>query len=880
MAFGKPYVFEDAARHSVNARGDRRLMPSAMANRLRDTVRSAVGIILTIIIAAIWLSLISWSIQDPSFSHTTSRAARNLLGTPGAVGADLIMQTFGVAALALLLGPMFWALAFIRKESVPKFGRRIATFLATVMLLAASAAALPVPSQWPLHPGLGGIVGDAVFRVASAPFAVAHAEFGRPAAGLILLALGLWCAVVSLGATAKRTRTEKTIRHTSRTEPAQATQRVEPVLTVRSAMPTDAPRTSRPVAQSAAPDPRQSDRFGPYANGFEQDLTDEPADPEFEAFTQTASRMIAERFAPKSAHETPHTLGMPQPPANAPHSMRDTLNEAYATAGHGAPHDHNSFGAPEQPVYEVLPPSAPQTARTTALAKTQTYKRPSLNLLERSAGSRAKPNYTESMLRGNARLLEDVLADFGVIGQIRDIVPGPVVTIYELEPARSTNPARVISLADDIARGMSVASVRIAPIIGGTTLSIELPNQIREPVMLRDVLDADVYRSTMDVLPVALGRNVEGRAIVADLARIPHMLVAGASGSGKSVGINAMILSLLYKHGPDDCRFLMIDPKMLDLAAYNGIPHLLTPVVTDPHKAITALSWCVTEMEERYKRMAALGVRNIDVFNNRVRNAKKRGERLARTVQTGFDKRTGEATYVQEEMNLEPMPYIIIVMDEFADLMAVAGNEIEGAVKRLADAAKAAGIHLIMATERPTSDIVTPGLKANLTARVSYKATSKLDSRTIVGGEGAEQLLGSGDMLYANGTGQLQRIHGPYVSAEEINAVASSLREQGAPRYIEGITGADSDITQRTRTYVPESTTARTSLSPASQDALYDRALATVIRDGQASRAHLQRRLNIQPKWAASLLQRLEADGVIGPPDTHGHHQVLVGAAA
>lgn len=871
MASRKPYEFQEVPRTI----GGRPLMPNAMANRLRDNVRMICGLLLLAVLALVWLSLVSWSIQDPSLSHTTSHAARNWLGVPGAIGSDVIMQTFGIAALALLLGPMFWGLAFLKKEMVPKFGRRVATCLAAVMLLAAAAATWPVPLQWPLHAGLGGIAGDAVFRAVSAPFAVAHAEFGRPVAGLILLALGLWSAVVSLGVSRQRGGADITIRHTARTSPAKTAQRVEPVLTARPVASHEAPRTSRPAAPANAVDPRQKTRFGPYA-GFEEDPNDEPADPEFEAYTRTASRMIAERFAPVPGQDTPHALVMPVTQVNAPHTMRESLNEAFTTAGRGASHSHDTIGAPS---YEVLPPSAPQTFRTGTPAKTHAYKRPSLNLLERPTGSRAKPNYTESMLRGNARLLEDVLADFGVIGEIREIVPGPVVTLYELAPSQGTNPARVISLADDIARCMSVPSVRISAIQGRTALAIELPNQIREPIMLRDVLDADVYRSTMDVLPVSLGRNVEGRPIVADLARIPHMLVTGAHGSGKSVGINAMILSLLYKHGPDECRFLMIDPKMLDLAAYNGIPHLLTPVVTDPHKAITALSWCVTEMEERYKRMAALGVRNIDVFNNRVRNAKKRGERLARTVQTGFDT-TGKATYVQEEMNLEPMPYIIIVMDEFADLMAVAGNELDGAVARLADAAKAAGIHLIMATERPSADIVTPNLKANLTARVSYKAASKLDSRALTGGDGAEQLLGAGDMLYANGTGQLQRVHGPYVTDEEINAVASSLREQGAPRYVEGITNCASGDTQRTRTHVSEPSTVRTSLPPASHDALYDRAVAIIIRDRQASLGYLQRRLNIQPKWTAALLQRLEADGVIGPPDAHGHHKVLVGAAA
>lgn len=868
MAFDKPYVFEDATRSG----GARPLMPSAMANDLRDWCRGATGALLLIVIAAVWLSLISWSYQDPSYFHATARSARNWLGSPGANTADLILQTFGVAAPALLLGPMMWALAFIQKDHVGNLGLRIAAYVASMVLLAAAASAVPQPASWPLHAGLGGIAGDAVFRAAALPLAIVSAELGRPLASVLLLALGGWLASASLGIARPRYTSPAAVRTRSRavtiTPAASQSQRVEPVLTVR---PAAAAATQSPAIAAI-----RKDRFGPYAEtAFEPDDA-EPVDHEFEAWTNAVSSGIAARFAPQNAGLEPKApaatgwLQTGQPAPNVPHAMHGTLSDAFAA-----------------PVFdEVMTPEPFEpTARTTtstALTRTQpaAYKRPSLNLLERPVTSRVKPGYTQAMLRGNARLLEDVLADFGVTGEIRDIVPGPVVTIYELEPARGTNPARVISLSDDIARGMSVPSVRIAAIPGRTALSVELPNQVRETVMLRDVFDADVYRSTMDMLPVALGRNVEGRPIVADLARTPHILVAGANGSGKSTGVNAMILSLLYKHGPDDCRFLMIDPKMLDLAAYNGIPHLLTPVVTDPHKAITALAWCVTEMEQRYKRMAALGVRNIDVFNNRVRNAKKRGERLARTVQTGFDTRTGQATYVQEEMNLEPMPFIVIVMDEFADLMAVAGRDIEGAVKRLAEAAKPAGIHLIMATERPTADIVTPGLKGNLAARVSYKAASKLDSRAVLGTEGAEQLLGSGDLLYANGTGALQRIHGPYVSQDEINAVASSLRQQSAPRYIDGITGSESDPASNPRRRGADPSSMRPGVISTSDDALYDRAVATIIRDRHASNAHLQRRLNISPAWAAALLQRLEQSGLIGPPDPHGNHQVRVGAAA
>jgi len=876
MAFEKPYVFEEAALRG----GKRPIMPSAMANNLRDGLRSASGVLILVILGAIWLSLMSWSIQDPSYFHATSRPPGNWLGTLGANTADLIVQTFGIAALVLLLAPMLWALAMLQQDVIGKFARRSLAYVASVLLLAAAASAVPQPANWPLHAGLGGIVGDAMIRVASPVMAAAHADIARPVIAVLLLALGGWLASFSLGVSRQRFIAEKTIRTKPRgvTITPHVSPRVEPVLTARPTAPI--PPSARATHAATTP-PRHNDRFGPYAETALEPAIDDPSDTEFDGFTDAASSGIAARFAPQTAHAEPHLEPAWPHPAlhhgyhhtapNAPHAMHETLADAFPAPGFDAQLGNDP--------YEALPQTTVRTASATALARTQAYKRPSLNLLERPAGARSKPGYTEAMLRGNARFLEDVLADFGVIGEIRDITPGPVVTIYELEPARGTNPARVISLSDDIARGMSVPSVRIAPIQGRSTLSVELPNQVRETVMLRDVFDADVYRSTMDVLPVALGRSIEGRPIVADLARTPHMLVAGANGSGKSTGINAMILSLLYKHGPDDCRFLMIDPKMLDLAAYNGIPHLLTPVVTDPHKAITALAWCVTEMEERYKRMATLGVRNIDVFNNRVRNAKKRGERLGRTIQTGFDTTTGQATYVHEDMNLDPMPFIVIVMDEFADLMAVAGRDIEGAVKRLAEAAKAAGIHLIMATERPSTDIATPALKPNLAARISYKAASKLDSRAVLNTEGAEQLLGAGDMLYANGTGSVQRVHGPYVSQEEINAVASSLRQQSAPRYVPGLTGPDHDTTQLTRTVTPDPSTARP-LMPVSDDALYDRAVATIIRDRQASIPHLQRRLNISPAWAASLLQRLEQSGLIGPANEHGHHQIRVGAAA
>jgi S-DNA-T family DNA segregation ATPase FtsK/SpoIIIE len=469
------------------------------------------------------------------------------------------------------------------------------------------------------------------------------------------------------------------------------------------------------------------------------------------------------------------------------------------------------------------------------------------------------------VLRGTARLLEEVLADFSVKGEVREIKPGPVVTLFELEPARGTKSSRVVALAEDIARSMSVTSARAAIVPGRNVIGIELPNVRRETVYLRDIFEAEVFRSADISLPLALGKSIGGEPIVVDLARMPHLLVAGTTGSGKSVGINAMVLSLLYRRSPEDCRLLMIDPKMLELSVYNGIPHLLTPVVTDPHKAVAALNWAVGEMEERYKRMASLAVRNIEAFNTRVRKAQSRGETLKRTVQTGFDNGTGQAIYEEQQMQAETMPYIVVVVDEFADLMIVAGKEIEAAVQRLAQMARAAGIHLIMATQRPSVDIVTGTIKANFPARISFKVASKIDSRTILNEQGAEQLLGQGDMLYALGSGQTARAHGAFVSDEEVERVAEALRRQGPPSYVEGITDTP-----------PRSDAAGAEPRAASEDDLYDKAVAIVLRDRKASTSYLQRRLSVGYNRAADLVERMEREGLIGPANNVGRREILI----
>jgi S-DNA-T family DNA segregation ATPase FtsK/SpoIIIE len=475
-------------------------------------------------------------------------------------------------------------------------------------------------------------------------------------------------------------------------------------------------------------------------------------------------------------------------------------------------------------------------------------------------------SFDEGALRQNARLLESVLAEFGVRGQIDQIRPGPVVTLYELVPAPGVKHARVVALSDDIARSMSVSACRVAVVPGRNAIGVELPNARRETVYLRDLLASADYEKASQVLPMALGETIGGEPYIADLAKMPHLLIAGTTGSGKSVGVNAMILSILYRLPPDKCRFIMIDPKMLELSVYGGIPHLLAPVVTDPKKAIVALKWTVREMEDRYRRMSKIGVRNIAGFNERVAEAASKGEHFERTVQTGFDEQ-GRPVYESEKIRPDPMPYLVVVIDEVADLMMVAGKEIEGAVQRLAQMARAAGIHLIMATQRPSVDVITGTIKANFPTRISFQVTSKIDSRTILGEQGAEQLLGQGDMLYMAGGGRITRLHGPFVSDEEVEQVAKFLREQGAPQYLEEVTSSPEEEEEEGG-YGEESS--------GSND-LYDQAVAVVTRDRKASTSYIQRRLQIGYNRAASLMERMEREGVVGAANHAGKRDILCG---
>jgi S-DNA-T family DNA segregation ATPase FtsK/SpoIIIE len=505
------------------------------------------------------------------------------------------------------------------------------------------------------------------------------------------------------------------------------------------------------------------------------------------------------------------------------------------------------FEEPRRPAFE-LPPLA-------LLASPATVERYSLS---------------DEALEENARMLESVLEDYGVRGEIVSVRPGPVVTMYELEPAPGLKASRVIGLADDIARSMSALSARVSTVPGRSVIGIELPNARREKVVLREILSARDFGDSNQRLPLALGKDIGGEAVVANLAKMPHLLIAGTTGSGKSVAINTMILSLLYKLSPEECRLIMIDPKMLELSVYDGIPHLLSPVVTDPKKAVVALKWVVGEMEERYRKMSKMGVRNIEGFNGRVREALSRGEMFKRTVQTGFDDLTGDPVFETEEFAPELLPFIVVIVDEMADLMMVAGKEIEACIQRLAQMARASGIHLIMATQRPSVDVITGTIKANFPTRISFQVTSKIDSRTILGEQGAEQLLGMGDMLYMAGGAKITRVHGPFVSDEEVEEVVNHLKSFGPPSYMSGVLDAPEGEREA------EIDAVLGLGGGENEDALYDQAVAIVAKDRKCSTSYIQRKLGIGYNKAAKLVEQMEDQGVVTPANHVGKREILV----
>jgi DNA segregation ATPase FtsK/SpoIIIE, S-DNA-T family len=913
---------------------NQRLFPASVEDRLVGMLGRMFGFALLAGTVFLWLSLITWTSTDPSLTRATSGTAQNLMGPLGAIFSDLILQMLGLAAVVLLLAPMFWAVELVLNRRAIAFRSKLAFYPVSLLLIAGAVSSLPSQANWPLDHGYGGILGDFVFGLGASAFAMINPDRATLATGLVLFAAGFSTVVHSLGLEVKDLievmrrpargwRDSGGTWHTSlRTEANRLKQGVRgavedfgPTLSgltgsLRPSLsqPLSAPETgwtgqmapqgAQPSVSAARPstygpaavlkpglDPlpphpmlpavTSMAHAAPWGQQLEQSDPSQATDAEPLVDDDEEARgcAIARRFAPANVYQDqePAVLEPSRSPAAALAAQSPALENSVTPADVGPASVQVPVATVGQP--PVQPPAQTQThAKTpamfggkTPLQRTSGYKRPSINMLARPG--RAQTGVSPAILKAQAEHLQSVLGDFGVQGAIVDVKPGPVVTLFEFEPARGIKSSRVIGLADDIARSMSAISARVAVVPGRNVIGIELPNANRQAVYLRELFETEAYRSSQAFLPLTLGKTIGGEPIVADLARMPHLLVAGTTGSGKSVGINTMILSILYRHSPEDCRLLMIDPKMLELSVYNDIPHLLTPVVTEPQKAVAALNWVVAEMEERYKRMTKLSVRNIGVYNNRVRNAKTRGERLARTVHTGFDER-GQPVYENQEMDHEPMPYIVVVVDEFADLMLVAGKEIEGAIQRLAQMARAAGIHLIMATQRPSVDVITGTIKANFPTRISFKVTSKVDSRTILNEQGAEQLLGQGDMLYAAGNGQTTRVHGPFVADEEVESIAAYLKSLGQPRYVDGVT----DVPAESEAAAP----AR-GAGDAKED-LYARAVDIVLRDRKASTSYVQRRLSIGYNRAADLIERMEAEGLISAASSVGKREILAEA--
>ncbi|MEI2387087.1 DNA translocase FtsK [Breoghania sp. JC706] len=873
---------------------------------LKRNIAGASGLLLIAAGAALAASLATWSVEDPSLSHATDAAVRNALGTPGAIVSDLVMQMIGLSSAIFLFPVVLWGWRLVAGKSLGiKRGRVLTWFLGT-LAAAGALASLPVPSTWPLPTGLGGVFGDLLNMVPRALSGmmseglaglVGAFGFGIPAVVLMLHASG-WI---------DRRRGEKDFEsdvaaplyEEDEDDDYEDEDDGDSRFATFFGHLVHWGYMAGAILRRLSGRRRRETPQASHAYAGHDDIYDAPEEAyEAPRPRRTLRRWLAEKLLGEEediyGYEGRREPGggLSEALARADAAFDDEDDEGdYDNAGYDDGYEDDFEPPARTPVGIAGPGSAPvaeTNARVAAPAPRprpgkrvvreaqpsflgpETYELPPLALLAEPKAPGKNQTISTDALEQNARILEGVLEDFGVRGEIIHVRPGPVVTLYELEPAPGIKSSRVIGLADDIARSMSAISARVAVIPGKNAIGIELPNQRRETVFLRELLASHDYEASKAKLALSLGKTIGGEPVIADLARMPHLLVAGTTGSGKSVAINTMILSLLYKLNPEQCKLIMIDPKMLELSVYDGIPHLLTPVVTDPKKAVVALKWTVREMEQRYKNMSKVGVRNIDGFNTRVAQAAKKGEVIRRTVQTGFDRETGEAIFEEEELNLEPMPYIIVVVDEMADLMMVAGKDIEGAIQRLAQMARAAGIHIIMATQRPSVDVITGTIKANFPTRISFQVTSKIDSRTILGEQGAEQLLGMGDMLYMAGGGRIQRVHGPFVSDGEVEEIVAHLKLQGTPQYLDNITEDDGEGDGGSGDIFSGGG------SGDEGNDLYDRAVAIVIRDRKASTSYIQRRLSIGYNRAASLIERMEQEGVISAANHAGKREVLV----
>ncbi len=841
------------ADHAISVSADRtigrghradRTLSAGMTALLRRQLEIASGALLWLASTFILFSLATWNAGDPSWSFAADTAVSNAMGYPGAVVSDLLMQFFGIAALPAMLPLVFWGYARIRGHFWSHAMRRLMAWPVAAILAAAMIGCFSVTSHWPLPTGLGGVFGDMVLRIPGMMTGGYPTGWVRFLAFFFLApaavyALAVSCGFLWQGAEALDEDDDEETGRGGRFVTIGAL--IHGFYTVRAGLRRAIfgtkrhakPVRGRAVHRVAGPRVEPDFAAGPEA-AFDPDFdVGEDEEDDWDGAQDWAPAPPRGEAMPADAPATGPSARVTAPAPKPKQSVR-VQREAQVSFIHDGGFDL-----------------------------------PSIHLLAEPKNVGRDASLSPEALEQNARLLEGVLEDFGVRGEIIHVRPGPVVTLYELEPAPGIKSSRVIGLAEDIARSMSAIAARVAVVPGRNAIGIELPNARRETVFLRELISSQAYDSSKAKLALTLGKTINGEAVIADLAKMPHLLVAGTTGSGKSVAINTMILSILYKMTPEECRLIMIDPKMLELSVYDGIPHLLTPVVTDPKKAVVALKWTVREMEQRYKNMSKIGVRNIDGFNAKVKEAAKKGKDISRTVQTGFDRETGEAIYETETLDLEPMPYIVVIIDEMADLMMVAGKDIEGAVQRLAQMARAAGIHVIMATQRPSVDVITGTIKANFPTRISFQVTSKIDSRTILGEQGAEQLLGMGDMLYMAGGGRIQRVHGPFVSDREVEEIVAHLKTQGVPEYLESITEDDDEDDG-------DGVGSGGGGGLEDSDDPYDQAVAVVLRDKKASTSYVQRRLGIGYNRAASIIERMEQEGIISPANHAGKREILV----
>ena len=883
------------------------LLESHVQEAIQRRGKELLGLVMLVLGLLALLMIASFTPEDPSWLSETDAPVRNILGKTGASLASPLFVTIGWASWGISLVGLVWGVRFMGHYGEDRFVSRM-IFSPIAIAIAAIFASTHAPAiDWGLSFGLGGIFGDTAIAailelipidlvfgiklisllsgaamVALGAFVLGtdRAELAKIARFLLVGVILTYASIVRIlgfaGGTAARTAQAAYNRRQERKEEYdEPDHHHEPQV----ATPAKADR-NRPAFGASK---TEFVRRQPVVTALEPELVSPrapnlniSAPPEERVRTRIAdvirnrkskprSELVARRAEPilidvdddvdDAAYSlAPEPLIIPKTPYVPP------TPESRAVVQHRTSRNVKTSKKAEREAQPTLKFEDP----------TSDFESPPLDLLANPV-SIERHYLSDEALEENARMLENVLDDYGVKGEIGAVSPGPVVTMYELEPAPGLKASRVIGLADDIARSMSALSARVSTVPGRSVIGIELPNVHREKVLLREILASKDFGDSMQKLPLALGKNIAGDPVVANLAKMPHLLIAGTTGSGKSVAINTMILSLLYKLSPEECRMIMIDPKMLELSVYDGIPHLLSPVVTDPKKAVVALKWVVGEMEERYRKMSKMGVRNIEGYNSRVKDTLAKGENFSRTVQTGFDDETGDPVFETDEFKPVSMPFIVVIVDEMADLMMVAGKEIEACIQRLAQMARASGIHLIMATQRPSVDVITGTIKANFPTRISFQVTSKIDSRTILGEMGAEQLLGAGDMLYMAGGGKITRVHGPFVSDEEVEEVVNHLKSFGAPEYVSSVVeGPDEDSESAIDLVLGLGGSGN------GDDALYDMAVAIVLKDRKCSTSYIQRKLAIGYNKAARLVEQMEDAGLVSQSNHVGKREILV----